>query len=67
MKQIRMVRVAGAAEFRGRSFACEWMEASLNNRWLLKTRLAEALQADGVDTHRIELRDKIAEPVYVTA
>lgn len=57
MKQIRIVQVEPANPV-GRRFACEWMEASLNNRWFLKARLAEALQAHGPDTHQIELREK---------
>lgn len=39
-------------------FTCEWMEASLMNRWLLRTRLEEALARHGAGSHRIELRDK---------
>lgn len=58
MKQIRIAQ-AEPAKSDDRRFACEWMEASLNNRWFLKTRLAEALRVHGPDTHQIELRDKV--------
>lgn len=58
MKQIRIVRTGGIGMTDGRRFACEWMEASLNNRWFLRTRLDEALRVHGHGTHRIEIRDK---------
>lgn len=67
MKQIRIVEVAGFAQPDGKPFHCEWMEASLNNRWFLKTRLAEALCVHGPDTHQVELRDKVAHPMPATA
>lgn len=58
MKQIRIVRDSGSVEGEDSRFTCEWMEASLMNRWLLKTRLDEALARHGAGSHRIESRDK---------
>jgi len=57
MKQIRIARNDGVQASGERRFICEWMEASLMNRWFLKTRLAEALQAHGDGSHWIESRE----------
>lgn len=59
MKQIRIVRKEDL-DTAGRRYACEWMEASLMNRWFLRTRLAEALEQYGPDSHWIETREKPA-------
>jgi len=58
MKQIRISGTGGVARIDGQRFVCEWMEASLMNRWLLKIRLAEALAAHGEGSHWVETRDK---------
>jgi hypothetical protein len=58
MKQIRISGTGDVSRSEGRRFVCEWMEASLMNRWLLKIRLAEALAAHGEDSHWVETRDK---------
>lgn len=57
MKQIRIASQAALDTPPSPRFACEWMEASLMNRWLLKARLAEALAAHGAESHWIETRD----------
>lgn len=57
MNQIRIARKDGAQVPGAPRFVCEWMEASLMNRWFLKTRLAEALQAHGDGSHWIESRE----------
>ncbi len=58
MKQIRISSHVESPPSNGQRFACEWMEASLMNRWLLKIRLAEALAAHGEGSHWVETRDK---------
>lgn len=64
MKQIRIASLGGFTNREGQRFVCEWMEASLMNRWFLKSRLAEALAAHGPNSHWVETRDKqeIREP-----
>jgi hypothetical protein len=57
MKQIRIASTQVHAREPGQRFVCEWMEGSLMNRWLLKNRLAEALQMHGPESHWIETRD----------
>jgi hypothetical protein len=57
MKQVR-IATSLTAQLPTERFTCEWMEGSMMNRWLLKSRLAEALAAHGPDTHWIETRDK---------
>lgn len=59
MKQIKIVRNDKTAPSDGPRFVCEWMEASLMNRWFIKMRLAEALQAHGEGSHWIEAREKV--------
>lgn len=59
MKQIRIARNDGTQASGERRFICEWMEASLMNRWFLKTRLAEALQTHGDGSHWIESREMV--------
>lgn len=65
MKQIRIARENGLSGTATPRFTCEWMEASLMNRWLLKTRLTEALAEYGPGSHWIETREKkeVAEPI----
>ena len=58
MKQIRISGTGNVALFERERFVCEWMEASLMNRWLLKIRLAEAVAAHGEGSHWVETRDK---------
>lgn len=58
MNQVRITRKDGVVPTDGQRFVCEWMEASLMNRWLLKTRLAEAVQTYGDGSHWIESREK---------
>lgn len=60
MKQIRIARKESLDLGTGRRYVSEWMEASLMNRWFLRTRLAEALDAHGADSHWIETREKPA-------
>lgn len=57
MKQVRIASSLAAQQPTER-FTCEWMEASMMNRWLLRARLADALAAHGDQTHWIETRDK---------
>ncbi|KQP19287.1 hypothetical protein [Pseudorhodoferax sp. Leaf265] len=59
MKQIRISGTGDVVRIEGQRFVCEWMEASLMNRWLLKIRLAEALAAHGEGSHWVEMRDKV--------
>lgn len=59
MKQIRIARNDTTAPSDGPRFVCEWMEASLMNRWFIKMRLAEALQIHGERSHWIETREKV--------
>lgn len=66
MKQIRIASTREVAQNnQGQRFVCEWMEGSLMNRWLLKNRLAEALEVHGTGSHWVEVRD--AHPVRHTA
>lgn len=65
MKQIRIASTRDVAQNQGQRFVCEWMEGSLMNRWLLKNRLAEALEVHGAESHWIEVRD--IQPVGQTA
>jgi hypothetical protein len=58
MKQIRISSHVERPPSKGQQFVCEWMEASLMNRWLLKIRLSEALSAHGEGSHWVETRDK---------
>lgn len=58
MKQIRIARNDSTTPSDGPRFVCEWMEASLMNRWFIKMRLAEALQTHGEGSHLIETREK---------
>lgn len=57
MKQIRISSTREVAQQQGQRFVCEWMEASLMNRWLLKNRLAEAVEVHGAGSHWVESRD----------
>jgi len=57
MKQIRISSTREVAQNQGQRFVCEWMEGSLMNRWLLKNRLAEALEVHGEGSHWVESRD----------
>ncbi|MGC3983992.1 MAG: hypothetical protein QM777_04255 [Pseudorhodoferax sp.] len=57
MKQIRIASTREVAQNQGQRFVCEWMEGSLMNRWLLKNRLAEALEMHGAGSHWVEVRD----------
>ena len=59
MKQIRIAHNDSTTSSDGPRFVCEWMEASLMNRWFIKMRLAEALQAHGEGSHWIETREKV--------
>lgn len=67
MKQIRISSHVERPPSKGQQFVCEWMEASLMNRWLLKIRLAEALAAHGEGSHWVETRDKDAVREVATA
>lgn len=59
MKQIRIAHNDSTTPPDGPGFVCEWMEASLMNRWFIKMRLAEALQIRGEGSHWIETREKV--------
>lgn len=65
MQQIRIARDPDGPVFNGRDFTCELMEDCQMNRWLLKTRLAEAALACGVASHRLETRpmERSEQPV----
>jgi hypothetical protein len=56
MQQIRIASANDKAREQSQRFECEWMEASLMNRWLIKLRLAEAVEAHGADSHWVETR-----------
>ncbi len=59
MQQIRIASTRGISSTDGQRFVCEWMEASLMNRWFLKTRLAEAVALHGPESHWVETREKV--------
>lgn len=59
MKQIRIANKESSTHAYGPRYVCEWMEASLMNRWFLKTRLEQALQTHGDGSHWIETREKV--------
>lgn len=56
MQELRIVSAAGLEYREEGRFVCDWMEGSLMNRWLIKIRLAQALDAYGVGSHKIETR-----------
>jgi len=60
MKQIRIASAFNSGLVAGRSFATEWMAASLMNQWMLKNRLTEARALHGHETHWMECRDEHA-------
>lgn len=59
--QIRIAQIAPSLDDNAGRAATEWMEASLNNRWLLRARLAEACVAHGVESHRLETRSVVSD------
>lgn len=56
MQQIRIASVCDLPQGHGQRFVSEWMESCEMNRWLLKTRLHEALAVYGPQTHWVETR-----------
>jgi hypothetical protein len=60
--QIRIAQTAPHADGRAAFGATEWMEASSSNRWLLRMRLTEALEAHGTASHRLETRPATVDP-----
>lgn len=58
MQQIRISCSDHSVQTGMRRFDCEWMEGSQMNRWLLRARLAEALQTHGPHSHWLETRLK---------
>lgn len=58
MKEIRICCADSLTLGQKSRYACEWMHASLANRWLLKMRLSAARLAHGDDSHWVEMREK---------